>query len=100
MSRPARAKASAACDMSLFRRRSGASGDVNAEFWSWWSSEGRGLAEQSIGGQLDPQEFAHAMTRRVRTLGDLGWELAPGELSEHVLVITSEGTPEVRGAAR
>lgn len=40
------------------------------------------------------------MTSRVRTLGDLAWQLTPGELSEHVLVITAEGSPAARGAAR
>jgi hypothetical protein len=84
--------------MSLFRRRSGASGDANA-FWSWWSSEGRELAEQSIAGR-DTQDFARAMTARVHTLGDLAWALSPGEVSDHVLVITAEGGPAARAAAR
>ena len=73
---------------------------MNAEFWSWWSSEGRGLAERSIAGQLDPEEFAREMTPRVRTLGDLAWELSPGDVSDHVLVISADGEPAARAAAR
>jgi hypothetical protein len=40
------------------------------------------------------------MTAQVRTLGELAWELAAGETSEHVLVISPEGDPALRALAR
>ncbi len=85
-----------------FRRRSagGAASEGIRDFWAWWSDEGRSLAEGSIHGQVEPDDLAQAMTPRVRALGELGWELAAGEISEHVLVVTSEGDPELRGLAR
>ncbi|MCW2848930.1 MAG: hypothetical protein JWR90_2904 [Marmoricola sp.] len=87
--------------MALFRRRSpGGSDDPSTAFWQWWTDEGRGLAEQSIAGTLPSAEFGPVMTEHVRSLGELGWELAPGETTEHVLVITSEGAPDGRALAR
>lgn len=87
--------------MALFRRRaSGAPDDPVAMFWQWWTTEGRALAEQSIAGQLDPHSFAETMKSHVTSLGDLGWELTSGETSEHVLVLTSEGNPDLRAVAR
>lgn len=90
--------------MAFFRRRSSPAdppADPSvAEFWDWWSQEGRRSAGGSINGTLDPQEFARAMGGWVGSLGELGWELAAGETSEHVLVITAEGSPEKRALAR
>ncbi len=87
--------------MALFRRRpSGGQDGQVAAFWEWWSREGRAAAGRSIAGELAPEEFAADMTRQVRALGDLGWELAAGESSEHVLVITAEGDPAGRALAR
>ncbi len=87
--------------MALFRRRTRHGPDDRiADFWHWWSTEGRLTAEQSIEGQLDPASFADTMTARVRSCGRLAWELAPGETSEHVLVVTAEGDPVLRAAAR
>ncbi len=87
--------------MGFFRRRSRAAGDDGVTpFWQWWESEGRSLAERSIDGRVDPEEFAAVMTPQVRSLGELGWELSAGEVSRHVLVVTSEGDPDARAAAR
>jgi Family of unknown function (DUF695) len=81
------------------RRPAGPDGPI-AAFWDWWATDGRTLAERSISGRLEPEQFAETMTARVRTLGELGWELAAGEVSEHVLVVRSEGEPESRAVAR
>ncbi|MET0997536.1 MAG: DUF695 domain-containing protein [Marmoricola sp.] len=87
--------------MSLFRRRPKAAGDEGiTSFWQWWTAEGRSLAEQSIDGRMEAEAFAEVMTARVRALGELGWELSGGEVSRHVLVITSEGNPDGRAMAR
>ncbi len=70
-----------------------------AAFWQWWTDQGRAAAERSIDG-TDPARFTTAMAAQVQQLGELGWELAPGETSEHVLVITAEGDPALRATAR
>ena len=82
------------------RRSSGTGGEPIASFWEWWAAEGRSLAEQSIGGHLPSEDFARSMTPRVSALGELRWELAAGEISSHVLVITAEGDPAALAAAR
>lgn len=89
--------------MALFRRRRSAAQGPDQlidAFWDWWTHEGRRAAEQSIEGAADPQIFAQAMSEQVAQLGKLGWELAAGDTSEHVLVITAEGDPAQRAAAR
>ncbi|MCW2760322.1 MAG: hypothetical protein JWR85_523, partial [Marmoricola sp.] len=83
----------------LRRRSSGADGEPIASFWDWWRAEGRSIAEQSITG-ADTEGFAQTMTAQVRGLGELGWQLAEGETSRHVLVITAEGDPDRRALAR
>ena len=87
--------------MAFFRRRrpTGPGGDI-AAFWDWWTAEGRGLAERSIDGRLEPEAFAAAITARLQPIGALDWELAAGEVSAHVLVVRSQGDPEGRGVAR
>jgi hypothetical protein len=85
--------------VSLFRRGSRASADA-ITFWDWWTSEGHALAERSLDRRLDPEGFAQTMTERVHALGALAWELAAGETSKHVLVITPEGDPTLRALAR
>jgi hypothetical protein len=85
----------------LFRRRSsGDSSSDHASFWDWWTAEGRALAEQTVTGGLDPHSFAETMTSRLDALGGLSWEIAPGEVSEHVLVVGAEGDAELRALAR
>jgi hypothetical protein len=87
--------------VALFRKRSaGDSADSVAQFWQWWTAEGRALAEERIEGVLDAAEFAETMTAQVRQLGELGWELAAGVASAHVLVLTTEGDPATRATAR
>ncbi|MEO7352680.1 MAG: DUF695 domain-containing protein [Marmoricola sp.] len=86
--------------MALFRRRSGTPENTITSFWAWWADEGHTLAEQSIEGTLAVEKFARTMAGHVSPMGALGWELAAGETSEHVLVVTSEGDPALRALAR
>lgn len=92
--------------MALFRRGSdrpaaSARGDEQVTaFWQWWTDEGRTAAERSISGELPTADFAGLMGERVRTLGDLAWELSSGETSLHVLMISAEGDPALRPLAR
>ena len=88
--------------MPLFRRRS-SSGDPRSDyapFWGWWTSEGRALAEQTVTGGTDPEAFAATMTAQVHVMGELAWEIAAGEVSEHVLVIGTGGNADLRALAR
>ncbi|MET0998740.1 MAG: DUF695 domain-containing protein [Marmoricola sp.] len=82
------------------RRSAGDSPSDHAPFWDWWTAEGRALAEQTVAGEVDPDSFATAMTSRVQALGELSWELAAGDVSEHVLVIGTGGNAELRALAR
>jgi hypothetical protein len=82
------------------RRSAGGSPSDYAPFWDWWTAEGRALAEQTVTGVADPESFAATMTSRLHTLGELSWEIAAGDVSEHVLVIGTEGNAELRALAR
>ena len=93
--------------MALFRRgsdrpsaRAPQGNDEITAFWEWWTSEGRAAAERSVSGELPSEEFATLMGARVHALGDLAWELSPGETSLHVLMISAEGDPALRPLAR
>jgi hypothetical protein len=86
--------------VAFFRRRAAGSADAVASFWGWWQAEGRDAAERSIDGRLPAGELARLMAEQVQAVGPLGWELGAGETSRHVLVLTAEGNPDVRGLAR
>ncbi len=82
------------------RRSSRGSPSDYAPFWDWWTAEGRALAEQTVTGEADPESFAATMTSRLHALGELSWEIAAGDVSDHVLVIGTEGNAELRALAR
>lgn len=49
----------------------------------------------------DPMSVSDAISRAVEGVHpELAWELARGDLSEHVLVVTAAGNPELRADAR
>ena len=86
--------------MRLRRRRTpGGPADDIAAFWDWWTAEGRSAAEAALGSG-HPESLVPLLGPRVHELGDLAWELAPGEDSTHVLVIGAEGDPAQRALAR
>ena len=70
------------------------------EFWAWWSGEGAAacaaaIADGTLEGLVDElNERVHAMAP------ELVWELGPGDLAEHRLVVSPEGDPDVRATAR
>ena len=104
--------------MGLFRRRGRSSGDDDSgagvqgaaraaalreaitAFWAWWQAEGaRGVADAIEQDGLD--DWADVITARVHGIDEgLAWELGPGDLSAHVLVVTAAGAPELRAVAR
>ena len=49
----------------------------------------------------DPMSVSDAISAAVETIHpELAWELAAGDVSEHVLVVTAGGNPDLRAAAR
>lgn len=102
---PARARKTG--PMGIFSRRKGrddrgglGSTESVGAFWAWWTAEGRALADASIAGGPNDALVA-AMSRRVSAVHPgLAWELSPGRDAEHCLVVSPEGDPALRGAAR
>ncbi len=81
------------------------------EFWTWWPTVAAAIAEDlhaadDGAGYSDIAKRGHRGLpgRRVRALSDkvsaihpeLTWELLDGILARHALVLTSEGSPELR----
>ena len=86
--------------MALFRRRPADPAAGIAGFWSWWTTEGAAhCAEEVTAGRAE--SLAGLLGRAVEGVHrDLSWELGPGGTSEHVLVVTAAGDPELRAVAR
>jgi hypothetical protein len=87
--------------MRLFRRdaRPHEPAAAIAAFWDWWGAEGRAAVTQALEDR-DPQRISDALSEAVSAIHpDLAWELAAGDLAEHVLVVTAEGDPELRPLA-
>lgn len=71
-----------------------------ADFWDWWTSAGARSCAAAIEGG-DPHRVTEDISRHVEALqAGLAWEFAPGEVSEHVLVVTAEGDAALRGLTR
>ena len=86
--------------MALFRRRAADPADSIAGFWSWWTADGAAACAAAIADRA-PERIVDAMGRRVDAVHpDLAWELAAGTVSEHKLVVTAGGDPELRPIAR
>ena len=86
--------------MALFRRRAADPAAGIAAFWSWWTAEGaaRCAAEIAAGRA---ESLAGLLGQAVEGVHrDLSWELGPGGTSEHVLVVTAAGDPQLRSVAR
>ncbi len=95
------------CPMGIFRRskdrgdRSGQGSSKSIEdFWAWWATEGRALAEASIATGANDALVA-GISRRVSEIHPgLAWELSPGSTARHCLVVSPEGNAELRASAR
>lgn len=92
--------------MPLFRRRQApdptrdhAAGAV-VDFWEWWSAEGGAAVDAAI-TDGDPGREVEAISKRVGAMHpELDWELGPGSLSRHQLVVSAGGDPALRALAR
>ncbi|MEN8674849.1 DUF695 domain-containing protein [Nocardioides sp.] len=89
--------------MPLFPRRSPSAEDPAAgveAFWRWWVAEGAAACAAAIGEQT-PDAVVELLTERVGSVAEgLAWELAPGAEAPYLLVVTAEGNPDLRAAAR
>lgn len=90
----------------LFRRRDrdGRRDDPRlgavATFWSWWADEGAAATTRAV-VDGDPGRVAETLSRHVEAIAPgLAWELGRGTGAAHVLVVTCDGDPELRGTAR
>lgn len=87
--------------MGLFSRGHASSpGAQHDAFWQWWDESGQRLTTGAL-ARNDPMSVSDAISAAVETIHpELAWELAAGEVSEHVLVVTAGGNPDLRAAAR
>jgi hypothetical protein len=86
--------------MRLFRHRAAEPSDTIAEFWAWWTADGAASCAIAIGTGT-AEQVADEISARVHAIHpDLAWELSPGQVSAHTLVVTAEGKPELRPVAR
>lgn len=69
-------------------------------FWTWWGERGAGETAAAI-QQGEPERTVDAMSRHVQAIDKgLAWELNAGSVGRHVLVVSSEGNPQLRPVAR
>ena len=87
-------------DMSLFKRDKKADPDsAIAGFWAWWRDEGAASTAAAL-AEGTPNLVGDAISEQVRRIDpQLAWELAPGSVSEHQLVVTCAGDPALRALA-
>lgn len=87
--------------MRLFRRdvRPGDPAAAIAGFWEWWAAEGRTAVTTALEDR-QPDRVEESLSRAVAEIdSDLAWEIAPGDLAQHVLVVSPEGNPDLRSLA-
>ena len=75
-------------------RRSGYEAAI-ADFWGWWSGARERVAAGIADGTI--ASMAGEIGERVAAIDDeLQWELTPGRVADHCLVVTSAGNPPLR----
>lgn len=91
--------------MGIFRRDHERDGQhdpaaARAQFWDWWAGEGSALVAQALADR-DPQRVVEPLSAAVQAIDPgLAWELGPGQVAEHVLVVSPAGDPALRPSAR
>jgi len=91
--------------MGIFRRKAQPGPGVAQQqaiddFWAWWTTDGAARTAQGIADR-DPSSMVEPISTRVNAIDPrLAWELGPGRSSAHQLVVSPEGDPGVRAAAR
>lgn len=70
-----------------------------SQFWAWWQRHEHELRTQLVTGSL-PSAETDRLAAAVRALHpDLVWEIGPGHLAEHALVVSAGGVAELRALA-
>lgn len=88
--------------MPLFRKKASAPDPAQGidSFWEWWAASGARQTAEAIAAK-DPHRMVDELSRRVNAIHPgLAWELGAGRGAEHVLVVSPEGNPDLRSAAR
>lgn len=91
--------------MGFLRRSPGARNGASeleaiSRFWAWWQTRGAEQTALAIADQ-DPGRMVSTLSKQIKAIQPgLAWELAPGTESTHVLVVSAEGDPVLRGVAR
>ncbi|TNB74220.1 DUF695 domain-containing protein [Arthrobacter sp. BB-1] len=68
-------------------------------FWQWWAAEGR-TAFSTAAATGEWGNLPHAMSKQLATIHpDLAWDTAQGQVSRHLLVVSSEGDAGLRRIA-
>jgi hypothetical protein len=82
-----------------FLRRSERESDAPRDFWTWWAAN-RDRVGQAIGAGGFDDRLVNEIASAVRTIHpSLGWELEPGQASQHAFCVSPEGSAEIRQAA-
>lgn len=86
--------------MALFDRDHSDTPTPEGTFWEWWVAEGAQLCADAI-ARGGAEEVVETMSQQVAAVQEgLAWELGPGTSSQHVLVVSPEGDPQLRAIAR
>jgi hypothetical protein len=88
-------------DMRLFHRDAPPDRQATAiaGFWSWWAEEGRHAVASAIADR-EPERVSEELSTAVSAIdAGLAWELSAGTTSEHLLVVSPEGDPDLRPLA-
>ncbi|GAB4083049.1 DUF695 domain-containing protein [Modestobacter muralis] len=86
--------------MALFRRRPADPTSGIAGFWAWWAAGGAAHCAGAIAAGR-AESLADVLGPAVEAVHrELSWELGPGGVGEHVLVVTAAGDPALRSVAR
>ncbi|MEO6772784.1 MAG: DUF695 domain-containing protein [Kofleriaceae bacterium] len=66
------------------------------DFWTWWSTARDQLLRAIEVDHNFSDSLVQDITRRVRAIGDLDWELSPGKTATHAFCLSPRGNPEAR----
>lgn len=75
--------------------------DAIVAFWDWWNTAGHQKWAQVAGQGIPAQELVDELRARIEAIAEgLAWEVTAGSESVHQLVVTADGDPDLRVAAR
>ncbi|MEO8548327.1 MAG: DUF695 domain-containing protein [Kofleriaceae bacterium] len=66
------------------------------DFWAWWSTARDQILRAIEVDQKFSDGLVQDITKHVRAIGDLDWELSPGRTARHAFCLSPRGDPEAR----